>query len=141
MRKLFSGSIVLALLLCASLAMAASYGPAGAKFSIKAPAGWTESAMDGGVQVTNGKSALVLQIVENGGMTPAAFGDEVAKAAGLSDVQKEVDGDLVNINGKKDGTPIQLIISKLDDKFVLSAVLSGPDTEDMQKIIQSMQDE
>ena len=140
MKHIFICLAILLAFIFAQNSFAVTYGPPGAKFTIDVPSGWTESLMDGGVQVTNGKSALVIQVVESGGMNPSAFGDAVVKNAGLSDVQSEVDRDLVNINAKKDGTPIQLIIGKLDNKFLVSCVLAGPDKDDIYKIIRSIKD-
>ena len=140
MKKLLLSFALFASLLFSSIAMAAVYGPADAKFTVTPAAGWQESAMEGGVQLTNGKSALVIQVTGNGGLTLEAFGDAVISQAGLTDVKKNLDNDTLNIIGKKDGTELQMIISKGDEKHFATFTMAGPDNDAMSEMIGSIKD-
>ena len=141
MQKFLSCLAVLALLLCASLAYAGTYGPADAKFKVTPAPGWTEAPADGGVQLTNGKSALVIVVAPHGGLTLEALGAAVITQLGLTDVTKESSDDMHTIVGKKDSTELKMIFVKLDDgKNVASFTMSGPDTADMEKMVDSLED-
>ena len=140
MKKLLSLFILAVSLIFASQAIAASYGPDFAKFTIKPLPGWTATEISQGVQVTNGKSALAIVVVKDPGMSLEDFAKAVVQQAGVTDAEYDTsDKDLVTVKGKKDNTKLAFVLTKADGNIV-NCTLAGPDTDDMMKIIDSLED-
>ncbi|MBQ7584894.1 MAG: hypothetical protein IJU40_01425 [Desulfovibrionaceae bacterium] len=132
--------LVLALSLTfASQALAETYGPDFARFTVTPPAGWTATAMDGGVQLTNGKSALVITVVKDPGMGLEDFAKAVAQQAGIENSKVESANGMVKVTGKKSGADLQVYLAKDEGKIAVFT-LAGPEVEAMQKIIETVED-
>ncbi|MBR3663848.1 MAG: hypothetical protein IKN64_04235 [Desulfovibrio sp.] len=139
MKKLFSLLLLSAMLLVSSHAMAQSWGPDFAKFTVTPAAGWTSSPVENGVQLTNNKSVLIIQVVKSSGATPEAFAKAVVAKAGISDPKYTTDSDSCKMVGKKDGTEMTMIFVSAEDNIVIFTT-SGPDTDAMGEMMGSLKD-
>ena len=140
MKKILSSLVLLATMLCATFALADTYGPEGAKFTLTPQPGWTAKAIDSGVQLQKGNSVLVINVAPHGGAELTAIADGVITASGLTDAKKDKDDDTVIIVGKKDGVDLKIILVKADDKNMVSFTMAGSETDDMSKMIDSIKD-
>ena len=139
MKKLLSLALLAAMLIFSSKAMAQSWGPDFAKFNITPEAGWTASAVDSGVQLTNNKSVMIVQVVKSGGMKPEDFAKAVVAKAGITDPKYTSSDEGCKMVGKKEGQEITMVLVADDDKMAIFT-LSGPDSEAMGKMMESLQD-
>ena len=139
MKRLLICAALLATFLLAQNTLAATYGPDGAKFTLTPAAGWKETAIDGGVELTNGKSMLIIAIGDPENFTQDQFADGLAKEAGLKDYKKTVEGGVTTVSGKVQGVDVTISISMVNGKALVISKI-GPDVDAMQKILQSVQD-
>ncbi len=139
MKKLLSCALLATMLLFSAKAMAQNWGPDFAKFTVTPEAGWTASAVDSGVQLTNNKSVLIVQVVKASGMKPEDFAKAVVAKAGISDPNYSTDSEGCKMVGKKDGTEITMIFVSDNDNMAIFT-LSGPDTDAMSKMMGTLKD-
>lgn len=138
MQNIVAALVVLVYILCASTAYAAVYGHEGARFTVTPSDSWTEKSVVGGVQLSNGKSDLIVQMVPDDGLEIEDFADGVIKITGMTNVTKEKNGVLFIVHGSILDAYVHLFFSKIDEGLMLSCMMTGPDVDTMKKMISSI---
>ena len=139
MKKILALMILALSLVFATESMAETYGPDFARFTIKPAAGWTASPVEAGVQVTNGKSVMVINVVKDPGIPLKQFAEVVVQQAGLTGAAVSEEGDQAIIKGKKDGVDLAFVLTKAEGNIV-NCTFTGPDIDDMRAMLDTLED-
>lgn len=139
MKRLLICAAILATFLLAQNSFAGTYGPSDSKFVLTPAPGWAEQIVDGGVRLTNGKSTLAIQIMNDEGLNAEQFADALAKELNLTDIKKDVSKEGINLIGKVDGVHFDFIIVH-EEKKILCITKQGPDSKDIDEMMKSLHD-
>ncbi|MBO5565661.1 MAG: hypothetical protein J5934_00375 [Succinivibrio sp.] len=144
MNKITKVIIAAAVLSVAAYANAAqkSYNSGDKAFSIDIPSGWTEKAVEGGVQLISpdSKTSLAIVVADSGGLDSKTLADSIAKEANYENPQIECEDVYCNIYGTINGVKVGTTVSAdAESKLFMTITQAGEDADSLKKIIDSIE--